>query len=109
MLLGPLTERVKRIHMIGIGGAGMSGIAEILLTLGFTITGSDMKTSPVTERLASLGARINIGHAAANVRDCNVVVYSSAVREDNPEIIAAPRAEKYPVIKRPEMLREIMR
>lgn len=108
MLLGPLTERVKRIHMIGIGGSGMSGIAEILLNLGFTITGSDVKSSPVTERLASLGARISIGHAAGNVRDCNAVVYSSAVREDNPEIIAA-RERKIPVIKRPEMLAEIMR
>lgn len=108
MLLGPLTERVKRIHMIGIGGAGMSGIAEILLNIGFTITGSDMKSSPVTDRLVQLGARIQIGHAAANVQDCDAVVYSSAVHEDNPEITAA-RERKIPVIKRPEMLAEIMR
>lgn len=108
MLLGPLTQRVKNIHMIGIGGAGMSGIAEILLNLGFGITGSEMRHSPVTERLVSLGARISIGHSAENVRFCNAVVYSSAVREDNPEIVAA-RERKIPVIKRPEMLAELMR
>ena len=108
MLLGPLTQRVKRIHMIGIGGSGMSGIAEILMNLGFIITGSDVKSTPVTDRLASLGAAIRIGHSAENVRDCNVVVYSSAVHEDNPEIFAA-RERKIPVIKRPEMLAELMR
>jgi UDP-N-acetylmuramate--alanine ligase len=108
MLLGPLTRRVRNIHMIGIGGAGMSGIAEILINSGFSITGSDMRATPVTERLASLGARIFIGHDAANVRDCDVVVYSSAVREENPEIVAA-RERKIPVIKRPEMLAELMR
>ncbi len=108
MFLGPLTERVKRIHMVGIGGAGMSGIAEILLNLGFTITGSDMKATPVTDRLVSLGARVHIGQAAANVQECDAVVYSSAVREDNPEIVAS-RERKIPVIKRPEMLAELMR
>jgi UDP-N-acetylmuramate--alanine ligase len=94
--------------MIGIGGAGMSGIAEILINLGFTITGSELRSTPVTERLASLGARIFIGHSAANVQACEAVVYSSAVREDNPEIAAA-RERKIPVIKRPEMLAELMR
>jgi UDP-N-acetylmuramate--alanine ligase len=94
--------------MIGIGGSGMSGIAEILLNLGYTITGSDMRSTAVTDRLSSLGARIFIGHSAENVQDCNAVVYSSAVREDNPEIIAA-RERKIPVIKRPEMLAELMR
>jgi len=108
MLLGPLTWRVRNIHMIGIGGAGMSGIAEILINLGFTITGSELRSTPVTERLASLGARIFIGHSAANVQACEAVVYSSAVREDNPEIAAA-RERKIPVIKRPEMLAELMR
>ncbi len=108
MFLGPLTERVKNIHMIGIGGSGMSGIAEILLNLGFVITGSDVRSSAVTERLVSLGATIFIGHSPENVRTCNAVVYSSAVHEDNPEIIAA-RERKIPVIKRPEMLAEIMR
>jgi len=108
MLLGPLTRRVKNIHLIGIGGAGMSGIAEILLNLGFTITGSDLRSTEVTRRLVSLGARVFVGHSAENVRDCDVVVYSSAVGEDNVEIVAA-RERKIPVIKRPEMLAELMR
>lgn len=108
MLLGPLTRKVKNIHMIGIGGAGMSGIAEILLNLGFSITGSDIRESEVTGRLESLGARIFIGHQAENVAACDVVVYSSAVKKDNPEIVAA-RERKIPVIGRPEMLAELMR
>lgn len=108
MLLGPLTKKVKNFHLIGIGGAGMNGIAEILLNLGFNVTGSDMRTSQVTERLESLGAKISIGHSEENVSECDVVVYSSAVKEDNPEIEAA-RARKIPVIKRPEMLAELMR
>jgi len=108
MLLGPLTQRVKNIHLIGIGGAGMSGIAEILINLGFTITGSDMRSTEVTDRLVRLGATIFIGHAAENVEGCDVVVYSSAVTTDNVEIAAA-RERKLPVIKRPEMLAELMR
>ena len=76
MLLGPLTQRVKNIHMIGIGGSGMSGIAEILVNVGFTVTGSDLRATPVTERLESLGARVFIGHSQENVADCDVVVYS---------------------------------
>ena len=108
MLLGPLTQKVKNIHMIGIGGAGMSGIAEILLNLGFTVTGSDMRSSPVTDRLESLGAKLFIGHSPENVATTDVVVYSSAIEEDNIEIQAA-RERKIPVIKRPEMLAELMR
>jgi UDP-N-acetylmuramate--alanine ligase len=108
MLLGPLTQKVKNIHLIGIGGAGMNGIAEILLNLGFTVTGSDLRSSSVTDRLESLGARIFIGHSSDNVASCDVVVYSSAVKEDNPEMRAA-RERKIPVIKRPEMLAELMR
>ena len=108
MLLGPLTQRVRNIHMIGIGGAGMSGIAEILLNVGFAITGSDIRATEVTGRLESLGARVFIGHDPANVAACDVVVYSSAVRMDNPEIVAA-RERMIPVIGRPEMLAEIMR
>jgi UDP-N-acetylmuramate--alanine ligase len=108
MFLGALTRRVKNIHLIGIGGAGMSGIAEILMNSGFTITGSDIRATPVTERLAKLGAGIFIGHAVENVRSCDVVVYSSAVKPDNPEITAA-RERKIPVIGRPEMLAELMR
>ena len=108
MLLGPLTQRVKNIHLIGIGGSGMNGIAEILLNLGFTITGSDLRSTDVTDRLVSLGARVFIGHSPKNVENCDVVVFSSAVKENNPEIIAA-RERKIPVIKRPEMLAELMR
>ncbi len=108
MLIGPLTKKVKNIHMIGIGGSGMNGIAEILLNLGFNVTGSDLNTTPVTVHLESLGAHIFAGHAAENVSDCDVVVYSSAVKEDNIEICTA-RERKIPVIKRPEMLAELMR
>ena len=108
MLLGPLTQKVKNIHLIGIGGAGMNGIAEILLNLGFAITGSDVRSTSVTDHLVSLGARIFIGHSPDNVASCDVVVYSSAVKENNPEIQAA-RDRKIPVIKRPEMLAELMR
>ncbi|HDY88433.1 MAG TPA: UDP-N-acetylmuramate--L-alanine ligase [bacterium] len=108
MLLGPLTQKVKNIHMIGIGGAGMNGIAEILLNLGFNVTGSDLRSSPVTDRLVSLGARVFEGHSPDNVDACDVVVYSSAVKDDNTEIKAA-RERKIPVIKRPEMLAELMR
>ena len=108
MLLGPLTQTVKNIHLIGIGGAGMSGIAEILLNLGFTITGSDLCFTEVTERLVSLGAVIYTGHSEKHVKNCDVVVYSSAVKQDNPEIVAA-RERKIPVIGRAEMLAELMR
>jgi UDP-N-acetylmuramate--alanine ligase len=108
MLLGPLTQKVKNIHMIGIGGAGMNGIAEILLNLGFSVTGSDISRSAVTDRLEKLGAKLHIGHLPENVTGADVVVYSSAVKEDNPEIVAA-RERKIPVIKRPDMLAELMR
>jgi len=108
MLLGPLTQRIRKIHLIGIGGSGMSGIAEILLNLGFTITGSDLRSTEITERLVSLGARVFIGHSPVNVKNCDVVVFSSAVKQDNPEIIAA-RGRNIPVIGRPEMLSELMR
>jgi UDP-N-acetylmuramate--alanine ligase len=98
----------QRIHFIGIGGIGMSGIAEILLTMGYSVSGSDLKRSPVTDRLASLGARIFEGHAAANATSCDVVVTSSAVSPANPEAAEA-RARKVPVIPRAEMLAELMR
>jgi len=98
----------QRIHFIGIGGIGMSGIAEILLTMGYAVSGSDLKRSPVTERLASLGARIFEGHAAANATACDVVVTSSAVSPANPEVLEA-RSRKVPVIPRAEMLAELMR
>ena len=98
----------QRIHFIGIGGIGMSGIAEILLTMGYAVSGSDMKRSSVTDRLASLGARIFEGHAAANATACDVVVTSSAVSTQNPEVLEA-RSRKVPVIPRAEMLAELMR
>ncbi|HZZ83843.1 MAG TPA: UDP-N-acetylmuramate--L-alanine ligase [Anaeromyxobacteraceae bacterium] len=97
-----------RIHFVGIGGIGMSGIAEVLLNLGYPVTGSDLKESETTRRLASLGGRIRIGHAAENVADADVVVTSSAVRRQNPEVVEA-RARKIPVIPRAEMLAELMR
>src|SRR5262245_52933962 len=100
--------RTHRIHFIGIGGAGMSGIAEVLLTLGYQVSGSDLKLSEVTERLVRLGGRVFHGHAPANIEGAQVVVYSSAVRPENPELTAA-RAAGVPVIGRAEMLAELMR
>src|SRR5229473_5174458 len=98
----------KRIHLVGIGGIGMSGIAEVLLTLGYTVSGSDVKTTAITERLQNLGAEIFEGHKAEQVHGAHVVVVSSAVRRDNPEIVEALR-HKIPVIPRAEMLAELMR
>ena len=98
-----------RIHFVGIGGIGMSGIAELLLNLGYRVTGSDLRRSDTTDRLAGLGAEIRTGHAAENVpEDGHVVVVSSAVRPDNPEVVEAHR-RKIPVIPRAEMLAELMR
>jgi UDP-N-acetylmuramate--alanine ligase len=100
--------KAQRVHFIGIGGIGMSGIAEILLNLHYPVSGSDLKLSPVTERLASLGATVFEGHAAANVVGAGVVVASSAVNEGNIEVVET-RARKIPVIQRAEMLAELMR
>jgi len=100
--------RVRSIHFVGIGGIGMSGIAEVLLASGFGVTGSDARASEVTKRLEELGAKVFIGHAATNVGDADVVVFSSAVAKDNPEIVIA-RANNVPVIPRAEMLAELMR
>jgi UDP-N-acetylmuramate--alanine ligase len=100
--------KAQRVHFIGIGGIGMSGIAEILLNLGYAVSGSDLRRSSITERLVSLGATIFEGHAAANVVGSGVIVTSSAVNERNPEVIEA-RARKIPVIQRAEMLAELMR
>jgi UDP-N-acetylmuramate--alanine ligase len=97
-----------RIHFIGIGGIGMSGIAEILLTMGYSVSGSDLRRSPVTDRLAVLGATIYEGHSAGNAAAADVVVTSSAVSTTNPEVLEA-RARKIPVIQRAEMLAELMR
>ena len=98
----------QHAHFIGIGGIGMSGIAEILLNLGMKVSGSDLKRSPVTDRLAALGATIYEGHDAANVAGATVVVTSSAVNANNPEVLEA-HARKIPVIQRAEMLAELMR
>ena len=100
--------KTRRIHFVGIGGIGMSGIAELLANLGYVVSGSDAKKSPVTERLESLGVTVRVGHAAGNVGSADVVVVSSAVRPDNPEVVEA-RARRIPVIPRAEMLAELMR
>src|ERR1700735_1815301 len=97
-----------RIHFIGIGGIGMSGIAEILLTMGYAVSGSDLRASATTERLTRLGPTIYVGRGRQNARACDVVVTSSAVAKDNPEVLEA-RARKTPVIPRAEMLAELMR
>jgi len=103
-----LLGRTRKIHFVGIGGGGMNGIAERRVNLGYGVTGSDARLSAVTERLASMGARIHEGHHADHVGDADVVVYSSAVRPTNPEIVEATR-RRIPVIPRAEMLAELMR
>ena len=100
--------KIRHIHFVGIGGIGMSGIAEVLLTLGFTVTGSDLKVGASVRRLRGLGARVMIGHMPSNVQGADVVVRSTAVGEENPEVQQAHRA-LVPVIRRAEMLAELMR
>lgn len=107
-MLKPIYRKLKHIHMIGIGGTGMSGIAEVLLNLGYKVSGTDLQTTDVTRRLAGLGARVHKGHQAERVRGANVAVISSAVKEDNVEVQEARRL-KIPVIPRAEMLAELMR
>ncbi|MBL7685379.1 MAG: UDP-N-acetylmuramate--L-alanine ligase, partial [Deltaproteobacteria bacterium] len=101
-------KKIQHIHFIGIGGIGMSGIAEVLLNLGYHISGSDLKRSPITTRLAKKGAKIFYGHRPTHVEGAHVVVISSAVRPSNPELIAA-QEKMIPVIPRAEMLAELMR
>ena len=101
-------RRINTIHFVGIGGSGMGGIAEVLLNLGYRVQGSDLKPNAVTERLAALGARIAFGHAAANVDGADVVVVSTAVSHDNPEVACALE-RRVPVVPRAEMLGELMR
>ncbi|HFQ82164.1 MAG TPA: UDP-N-acetylmuramate--L-alanine ligase [Desulfobacterales bacterium] len=98
----------KRIHFVGIGGIGMSGIAELLLNLGYKVSGSDLRESDITRHLTAVGAKVHIGHRAAWIAGAEVVVISSAIRDDNPEVAAAHK-EKIPVIPRAEMLAELMR
>lgn len=100
--------KVRGLHFVGIGGSGMSGLAEIVASLGFKVSGSDARRSEVTDRLASLGIAVTIGHAAENVGDADVVVFTSAARADNTELVAA-RARRIPVIARAELLAELMR
>ena len=99
---------VNHLHFVGIGGAGMSGIAEVLLNLGYVVSGSDIAKSAVTERLQTLGARVALGHDKKNIRGADAVVISSAVKSDNPEVVAA-RELGIPVVPRAVMLAELMR
>ena len=102
-------KRYQHIHFVGIGGIGMSGIAELLLNLGYRVSGSDLKETEITRRLAELGAEIHVGHDGDHVKGADVVVLSSAISEDNPEARAARSMGKVPVIRRAEMLAELMR
>lgn len=101
-------QRMRRIHFVGIGGAGMGGIAEVMHNLGYEVSGSDLQMNAMAQRLHDLGVKIHIGHTAENVSDCDVLVVSTAVSEDNPELQAA-HAARIPVVPRAEMLAELMR
>lgn len=103
-----MKHKVKNIHFVGIGGSGMSGIAEVLLNLGYTVSGSDIGSNAATQRLAELGAKVTLGHAAENIQGADAVVTSTAVKGDNPEVIAA-RAKHIPIVPRAIMLGELMR
>ncbi|MDP1525939.1 MAG: UDP-N-acetylmuramate--L-alanine ligase [Rhodocyclaceae bacterium] len=103
-----MKHKVKRIHFVGVGGSGMSGIAEVLVNQGFEVSGSDLAASTTTRRLADKGIRVTIGHAAENVAKADAVVVSTAVKEDNPEVIAA-RERHVPIVPRAQMLAELMR
>ena len=103
-----MKHKVKHLHFIGIGGSGMSGIAEVLINLGYTVSGSDLSETNVVKRLKSLGARVMTGHAAGNIAGADVIVTSSAVKADNPEVVAA-KAARVPVVPRAMMLAELMR
>jgi UDP-N-acetylmuramate--alanine ligase len=104
----PVPFDIGPVHFIGIGGIGMSGIAEIMLRIGYTVQGSDAKASANTERLEKLGAKISIGHESSHVEGAYAVVYSTAVKQDNPEMVAA-REKRLPLVRRAEMLAELMR
>ncbi|HXF45011.1 MAG TPA: UDP-N-acetylmuramate--L-alanine ligase [Burkholderiaceae bacterium] len=103
-----MRHAVRHLHFVGIGGSGMSGIAEVLLNLGYTVSGSDVAANAATRRLAELGAKVALGHAAENIAGADAVVVSSAVKADNPEVLAA-RAKRIPVVPRAVMLAELMR
>ncbi|HJV88043.1 MAG TPA: UDP-N-acetylmuramate--L-alanine ligase [Noviherbaspirillum sp.] len=103
-----MKHKVKNIHFVGIGGSGMSGIAEVLLNLGYTVSGSDLGSNAATQRLAELGAKVTLGHAAENIEKADAIVTSTAVKGDNPEVIAG-RAKRIPIVPRAVMLAELMR
>ena len=103
-----MKHKVKNIHFVGIGGSGMSGIAEVLLNLGYTVSGSDLGSNAATRRLIELGAKVTLGHAAENIEKADAIVTSTAVKEDNPEVIAA-REKHIPIVPRAVMLAELMR
>ena len=103
-----MRHALRHIHFVGIGGAGMSGIAEILHNLGYKVSGSDAQASAVTQRLGDLGVEVHLGHAAAHIEGAQAVVTSSAVKGDNPEVVAA-RARRIPVVARAVLLAELMR
>ena len=103
-----MKHKVKNIHFVGIGGSGMSGIAEVLLTLGYTVSGSDLGANAATKRLEKLGAKVTRGHAVENIEGADAIVTSTAVRQDNPEVVAA-RARRIPIVPRAMMLAELMR
>ena len=103
-----MKQKVKHLHFIGIGGSGMSGIAEVLINLGYSVSGSDIADTAVVKRLTSLGAKVLIGHTAGNIAGADVIVTSSAVKADNPEVVAA-KAARVPVVPRAMMLAELMR
>ena len=101
-------RRIRRVHFVGIGGVGMNGIAEVLVNQGFDVSGSDLRESRTTRHLRKLGAKVFIGHEAEQVSGVDVLVVSTAVPEDNPEVVAA-REARIPVVPRAEMLAELMR
>lgn len=103
-----MKHKVKNIHFVGIGGSGMSGIAEVLLNLGYIVSGSDLSSNAATQRLANLGAKVMLGHAAENVNEADAIVTSTAVNADNPEVMAA-RSKHIPIVPRAMMLAELMR
>ncbi len=103
-----MKHKIKHIHFVGIGGSGMNGIAEVLLNLGFQVSGSDLSESAVTQRLQTLGATIHYGHDTQNLKDADAVVTSTAVKADNPEVVAA-REQRIPIVPRAVMLAELMR
>lgn len=103
-----MKHKIHHLHFVGIGGSGMSGIAEVLLNLGYTVSGSDLQAGAATQRLEALGARILLGHAASHIAGADAIVVSTAVKEDNPEVIAA-REARIPIVPRAQMLAELMR